>query len=289
MQLDPGQLGQPDDPATRAASATVHPDQPELDLLGPADEPDGTLASPAQTWAEEEPRWARAGRRQAARHGAAGPGFPGELPAGLRNWLDSTPRWLLATLAGLLIVAAGLLAGLAFAGGGGTAGAATGAGGSASAAPYRWYTRSGTGASPGYTLRLPATWQASQHGHSSYFLSPDRTVSVVVYPVPASLAGMVTEAQLLRLTEAKQHAFPGYQGPPTVLHPVHVASGSGMSWTFAWQPPGRSRREVVETLLHPVGAPVLQRFVIQEIAPAATLRANEAAFASALRTFRIQP
>jgi hypothetical protein len=46
---------------------------------------------------------------------------------------------------------------------------------------------------------------------------------------------------------------------------------------------------VVETLLHPLGAPVLQRFVIQEIAPAATFHAAGPAFAAALRTFRIHP
>ena len=114
-------------------------------------------------------------------------------------------------------------------------------------------------------------------------------MSVVVYPVPAGATALLAEAQLVRLTMAKQHAFPGYQGLPTALHPVHLASGSGMSWTFGWQPAGRRRQQVVETLLHPPGAPLLQRFVIQEIAPVAALRAAEPAFASALRTFRIQP
>jgi eukaryotic-like serine/threonine-protein kinase len=287
----PARPGPLDDPATRPAAPDPGPDQPGQYLLSPAEQPDGTLATPAQAWSEEEPGWVRAGPRQAARHGAAGPGFAGRLPAGLRDWLDNTPRWLLATLAGLLVVAAGLLAGLAFAGGG--PGAAAGAGGPANhtggAERYRAYTGPGTATSPGFTLRLPAGWQTTQRGQSSYFLSPDRTVSVVVYPVPASLAGMRAEAQLLRLTEAKQHAFPGYKGPPTVLSAVHAASGSGMSWTFAWQPPGRGRREVVETLLHPLGAPVAQRFVIQEIAPAAAFRAAGPAFASAVRTFRVQP
>jgi hypothetical protein len=87
----------------------------------------------------------------------------------------------------------------------------------------------------------------------------------------------------------KQHAFPGFQGLPAALHPVHAASGSGFSWTFAWQPGERSRRQVVETVLHPFGAPVLRRFVIQDIAPAATFSAAEPAFGSALRTFRSQP
>jgi eukaryotic-like serine/threonine-protein kinase len=299
---DPGPPGQPDGAATTQVPLGHHPDQPEPRLLSPADEPDGTLASPVPAWGGEPgwaaatPEWAdrRPGdRRPAARHGAtAGPGLAQRLPAGLRDWLDRTPRWLLATLAGLLIVAAGLLAGLAFAGGG-APGVAAGPGGSAnstgSATPYRSYTGPGTATSPGFTLRLPAGWQTTQRGQSSYFLSPDRTVSVVVYPVPAGLAGMLAQGQLLRLTEAKQHAFPGYQGPPTGLHAVHLASGSGVSWTLAWQPPGRSRREVMETLLHPVGAPVTQRFVIQEIAPAAGFRAAEPAFAAALRSFRVHP
>lgn len=106
--------------------------------------------------------------------------------------------------------------------------------------------------------------------------------------MPVDAAGLLAEAQVLRVTEAKEHAFPGYQGSPTAAHPVRFASGTGISWAFPWQPPQRSRREVVETLLHPVGAGALQRFVIQEIAPA-TDRAAEPAFASALRTFRLQP
>ncbi len=291
---DPGPAGfapatPPGDAATRPPPPAPGPAQPGPRLLHPADGPDGTLATPVQPGAADEPGRPRAGRRQAARHGVAGPGFFSQLPAGPRAWLDSTPRWLLVTLAGLLIVAAGLLAGLALTGGGGAPGAAAGpASNTGRAAAYRWYTGPGTAASAGFALRLPAGWQVSRRGQSTYFRSPDRAVSVVVYPLPASLTGMLAEAQSLRLTEARQHVFPGYQGP-TMLHPAHLASGAAMSWTFAWQPPGRGRREVVETLLHPLGAPALQRFLIQEIAPAATFRAAGPAFGSALRTFRVQP
>jgi hypothetical protein len=298
----------PDGAATTQVPLAYQVDQPEPRLPGPADGPDGTLASPAQPWDEAGPGWGdgppgweagtpeRAGRRTAdrrpaARHGAAaGPGLAQHLPAGLRDWLASTPRWLLATLAALLIVAAGLLIGLAFAGGGaGAAAAGPAAGGAAQAGSYRTYTVASTAATAGYTLRLPAGWQSSAHGRSSYFVNPGRTESVVVYPVPADATVLLAEAQLLRQTMIKQHAFPGFQGLPTALHPVHLASGSGMSWTFAWQPAGGRRRQVVQTLLHPLGAPVLQRFVIQEIAPAATFHAAGPAFAAALRTFRIQP
>jgi hypothetical protein len=145
-----------------------------------------------------------------------------------------------------------------------------------------------TATTAGYTLQLPARWHSSPHGRSTYFLDPGRSESVVVYAVPADATALLAEAQILRQTVVNQHTFPGFQGLPTALHAVHLASGSGMSWTFAWQPTGGRRREVVETLLHPLGAPVLQRFVIQEIAPAATFHAAGRAFAAALRTFRIQ-
>ena len=301
---------EPDGAATTQVPLAYQADQPEPRLLSPADEPGGTLASPAQAWGEGEPGWGdgqpgwaattpewagrrAADRRPAARHGAAaGPGLAQHLPAGLRDWLASTPRWLLVTLTALLIVAAGLLAGLAFAGGGGSAGAAAGhpaTGGAAQGASYRTYTVAATATTAGYTLQLPARWHSSPHGRSTYFLNPGRTESVVVYAVPADATALLAEAQILRQTVVKQHTFPGFQGLPTALHAVHLASGSGMSWTFAWQPTGGRRREVVETLLHPLGAPVLQRFVIQEIAPAATFHAAEPAFAAALRTFRIQP
>ncbi len=301
---------EPDGAATTQVPLAYQVDQPEPRLLSPADEPDGTLASPAQPWDEDEPDWGdgqpgwgattpewagrrAADRRPAARHGAAaGPGLAQHLPAGLRDWLASTPRWLLATLAALLIVAAGLLVGLAFAGGGGSAGAAAGrpaASGAAQATSYRTYTVAATAATAGYTLRLPAGWQSSLHGRSTYFVNPGRTESVVVDPVPADATTLLAEAQILRQTMVKRHAFPGFQGLPAALRAEHLASGSGMSWTFAWQPAGGRRREVVETLLHPLGAPVLQRFVIQEIAPAATFHAAGPAFAAALRTFRIQP
>jgi serine/threonine protein kinase len=299
---DAGLLSPPDGAATTQAPLAYHPGQPELHLLSPADEPNGTLASPAQAWDQAEPDWPGAapewaGRRPGGRHGTAGPGFGWQLPAGLRNWLASTPRWLLATLAGLLIVAAGLLVGLAVArdgsAGSGSAGSGSAGSGSAgsgaSATSYRSFTVPGTAASTGFTLRLPAGWQATPHGRSTYFLAPGHTVSVVVYPVPADTGGMFAEAEQLRLTMAKQHAFPGVQGLPTVPRPVRYPSGAGFGWSFRWQPAGGSNREVVETLLHPAGAGLLQRFVIQEIAPTSALRAAGPAFASALRTFRIQP
>jgi hypothetical protein len=306
---DAGLPGTPDGAATTQVPLAYPADQPEPRLLSPADEPGGTLASPAQAWGGGEPGWGeaqpgwgastpdRAGRpaadrRPGARHGtAAGPGLARYLPAGLRDWLASTPRWLLATLAGLLIVAAGLLVGLAFAGGG-SPGAAAGrpaASGAAQAAAYRTYTVAATATTAGYTLRLPAGWASTPHGRSTYFVNPGRTVSVVVYPVPADATTLLAEAQVLRLTVAKQHTFPGFQGLPAGLRAVHLASGSAMSWTFTWQPADGIRREVVETLLHPLGAPLLRRFVIQEIAPVATFHATEPAFATALRTFRIQP
>jgi Protein kinase domain len=295
---DAGLLSPPDGAATTQAPLGYHPDQPELHLLSPDDEPDGTLASPAQPWAAGQPEWPGTapdwpGRRPGGRHGGGGPGLAVRRPAGLRHWLETTPRWLLATLAGLLIVALGLLIGLAAASGDGPGAAAGGPGGSSAgtggAAAYRSYTVASTATSAGYALRLPAGWQSTPHGRSTYFLNPGHTVSVVVDPMPAEPTTALAEAQDLRVTEAKQHVFPGFQGLPTRLHAVHYSSGSGFSWAFAWQPSGDRRREVVETLLHPAGAPVLQRFVIQEIAPTAMLRAAEPAFASALRTFRIQP
>jgi hypothetical protein len=292
---DSGLLSPPDGAATTQAPLNYPPGQPELHLLSQPDEPDGTLASPAQAWGEAGADWPdpapdRAGRRPGGRHGTAGPGFRWQLPAGLRDWLASTPRWLLATLAGLLIVAFGLLIGLAVASHG-AAGAASGgpAGSGTVGTSYRSYTVAGTATSTGYTLRLPAGWHPAPHGRSTYFLGPGHTVSVVVYPVPADTGGLFAEAQALRLTMAKQHAFPGFQGFPTVPHPVHYPGGSGFSWSFRWQPSGGSNRDVVETLLHPAGAGLLQRFVIQDIAPTTALRAAEPAFASALRTFRIQP
>jgi Protein kinase domain len=293
---DAGLLSPPDGAATTQAPLNYHPGQPELHLLSAADEPDGTLASPVQAWGEAGPDWAGAapgwaGRRPGGRHGTAGPGLPWQLPAGLRDWLASTPRWLLATLAGLLIVAAGLLIGLGAASHGAAGGAPGGpAGGSAGGGTsYRAYTVAGTATSTGYTLQLPAGWHPAPHGRSTYFLGPGHTVSVVVSPVPAGTTGLLAEALQLRLTMAKQHAFPGVQGLPTVLHPVHYPSGSGFSWSFRWQPSGGSGRKVVETLLHPAGAGLLQRFVIQEIARTSALRAAGPAFTSALRTFRIQP
>ncbi len=189
-------------------------------------------------------------------------------------------------------MAAGLLARLAFVSGGGGAGATAGhpaASGAAQATAYRTYTVAATATTAGYTLQLPAGWHTAPHGRSTYFVNPGRTVSVVVYPVPADPTALLAEAQILRVTTAKQHAFPGSQGLPTAPNLVHLASGTGYSWSFRWQPSGGGSREMVETLLHPLGAPVLQRFVIQEIAPAASFHAAEPAFAAALRTFRIQP
>lgn len=215
------------------------------------------------------------------RHGTAGPGWPAWVPASLRTRLASTPRWVLAAVAGLLIVLAGLLTGLAVAsashhGTGTTSGAAARAG------LYRTY-RPKAG---GFTVQLPAGWHTAQHGRSTAFTNPARTASVRVFPVPFDGAG-IAEAQLLEAAEAR-HGYPGYQGQPATLHLVRLAAGRAISWSYSWQPAQGSRREVLETLLHPAGLTAPRGFLIQESAPASAVTGTEPAFGSALRTFRAQ-
>ena len=62
---------EPDGAATTQVPLAYQADQPEPRLLSPADEPGGTLASPAQAWGEGEPGW--------------GDGQPG--------WAATTPEW----------------------------------------------------------------------------------------------------------------------------------------------------------------------------------------------------
>jgi len=221
---------------------------------------------------------------QTARFDVAGLAARVRLPTDLRRLLSAVPRWLLAVLAGLLIVLAGLLVGLAVASGGssttGTSGSSTG-----QAAAVRSYTAPGAG----FSIRLPAGWSTAQHGHSTVFSNPAGTVTVRVFPVPLAGPAVFAEARLLKAeSTAEQQDYPGYRARPSALHPVHFASGSGISWAFSWQPAQGSRRDVVETLLRPAGVAGPNGFLIQESAPAAAFSSAKPVFATALRTFLAQ-
>ncbi len=103
-QFDPGWLGSPADPVPAAPGPG--PGQPELHLLSPADEPGGTLASPAQAWGSAEPGQAGAqpGRARAGRGRPPGMAWPGRAcPAScplacVTGWTvpraGCWPRWL---------------------------------------------------------------------------------------------------------------------------------------------------------------------------------------------------
>jgi len=219
---------------------------------------------------------------QTARFDMAGLAAQLRLPTDLRRRLSAAPRWLLAVLAGLLIVLAGLLVGLAVANGGGSA---TGTSGAGAAAAARSYSVPGAG----FSIRLPAGWSSARHGHSTVFSNPAGSVTVRVFPVPLAGPAVFAEARLLKAeSAAEQQDYPGYRARPSALHPVHFASGSGISWAFSWQPAQGSRRDVVETLLRPAAVAGPDGFLIQESAPAAALRSAKPVFATALRTFLVR-
>jgi serine/threonine protein kinase len=205
-----------------------------------------------------QPPTAGAGR---ARPGAAGPGH-----AATGRWsrqAGRNGRAALAASAALVIVAAGVIGGIAVTHGlrsspvardrgrrdtghaaapdpGPTSprrGAARRRRAAATTLPagYRWYSQpaASAAAAAGFRLAVPGGWNASTSGLTTYLRDPAGTGFMEIDLTRQSLALPLPEAYRLEAETVRQGKFPGYRR--IAIRPVRVLGSAGAVWSFTWQ------------------------------------------------------
>jgi len=215
----------------------------------------------------------------------AGPGAqPGTRPAAGR-------RLLAAGLAGVVIVVAGLVAGLVWsraAGPSAPAGAGSGSGGAPSAAAalpagYHWYTGSATaGAAHSFAMAVPAGWQARQQGSVTYLWNPPSGAIISVSPAPGAGSGRGWEARVLERAALGRGSFASYRR--LAVAPFLLPGQLAGAWRFAYRQPGMGAVDGLVVVTQ-VNAPGGQQYELTATAPVRYWLATRTAFAEAVRTF----
>jgi len=219
----------------------------------------------------------------------------GAGPAGRRPGTRPSPgrRWLVPALAGAAIVVAGLAAGLLWSRAmgpsrpPGQAGSAAGGGAPPAAAPlpagYHWYTRPATpgGAAAGFTMAVPAGWQARQQGKATLLRNPASGDVISVSPVPAG-GGPVGQARMLERAARGRAPLAGFRRTAVAVFPLKGKIAG--AWRFAYRRPGTGAIAglvVVTQATTPSGRP----YELMATAPAASWPSTRTAFVEAVRTF----
>jgi len=213
-------------------------------------------------------------------------------PAGPAGTRPATGRRLLiAGLAGVAIVVAGLVAGLVWsrtAAPSASAGTGSGSGGAPSAAAalpagYHWYTGPATAAAAhSFTMAVPAGWQARQQGSVIYLWNPPSGAIISVSPAPGAGSGPGWEARVLERAALGRGSFASYRrlAAAPFLLPGKLAG----AWRFAYRQPGMGAVDGLVVVTH-VSAPGGQQYELTATAPVRYWLATRTAFAEVVRTF----
>jgi eukaryotic-like serine/threonine-protein kinase len=198
-------------------------------------------------------------------------------PVGLGALLPDRRGALIAFLAGLIVLGAGILGGLAW----------THLGGGAPAERFHSYTVSGSmaGSAAGFTTALPDGWRMAQRGSTTVFTSPSGRTTLRVTPTSLGTPRAIGAARLLEARALQQRTFPGYRR--IALRPFRFAGGSGALWQYMWQPGRGGRAEALEALFRLATPAGRQAYLVQETAPARDWVASRLVFTKALDTFRV--
>lgn len=220
--------------------------------------------------------------------GGAGDAGIGGAHAGARS--SPGRRLLVLALAGAALVAAGLVVGLVAARvmgssaggqpspGNGTSGTLT----AALPAGYRWYTRpAAAGTVTGFTMAVPAGWQARQQGATTYLRNPVSGATISVSPAPAGAGGPVAEARMLERRALSGGLFTGYRR--IAITPFLFRGNLAGAWRFSYRQPGTGAMDGL-AVVTPTGG--RGPYELMATAPAGSWPPTRAALTEAVRTFR---
>ncbi len=274
----------------------------------PPYQPAGTSFSGAPLGSAPPNQPPTAGRGRAGT-GAAGPGHAATGRSSGRGG-----RAALAVCAAMVIVAAGLIGGIAVAHGlrsspaardrgrRGTGQAATPDPGTTSPgrgsarprraaattlpAGYRWYSQpaASAGAAAGFRLAVPRGWNASASGLTTYLHNPAGAGFLEVDLTRQNLALPVPEAYRLEAETIRQGKFPGYQR--VAIRPARVLGSAGAVWSFTWQERDAGRVFAEDYLFDLSSRSGVQSYAIYASGPAGSWRQTARMLAEATRTFQ---
>jgi hypothetical protein len=241
----------------------------------------------------------------------AGASSPG--PAAARGTRRSG-RAALAACAALVIVAAGVLGGLAVAHGlhrspsrargrrGASHAAAparatgpgsTGSSGGTAASPlppgYAWYSRpaASVGTAAGFRLAVPQGWAASTNGLTAYLRAPTGAAYLEIDLTPHTLPTAMAQARWLEARTLRQGKFPGYRR--LAIRPVRVAGSTGAAWSFTWQEADMGRVFAEDYLFDLTTSSASQSYAVYASGPATSWRQTARILGEAIRTFQSLP
>lgn len=139
------------------------------------------------------------------------------------------------------------------------------------------------GTAAGFSMKVPAGWESAQRGRTTTFTGPGGAV-IRVTPAVFGAPRPVGEARLLETVAVRRGTFPGYRR--ITLHAAGFHGRPGAVWEFTWQPGGGPRSEVRETMFRLATPRGTQAYLVQESGPATAWPPDQAAFTTALRSFR---
>jgi tRNA A-37 threonylcarbamoyl transferase component Bud32 len=152
-------------------------------------------------------------------------------------------------------------------------------------AGYRWYSISAasSGATAGFTIAVPDSWQVTRQGLITYLASPAGSARVEINLTPFTFADPVREARLQQREAIRQDQFPGY-GPRGIL-PGTFRGAADAAWRFTWRPgTGRmSALDILTVLDTPAGE---QPYALSVSAPRPDALAADDVFLQMLQTFQ---
>ena len=169
----------------------------------------------------------------------------------------------------------------------GQAGGAAGAGAPPTAAAlpagYHWYKRPATpgGAAPGFTMAVPAGWEARQQGKATYLQNPASGGIISVSLAPAT-AGPAGQARMLERAARGRAPFAGFRR--IAIAPFLSRGKIASAWRFTYRQPGTGAIAglvVVTRVTTTSGRP----YELMATAPASSWPATRTAFMEAVRTF----
>ena len=156
-------------------------------------------------------------------------------------------------------------------------------------AGYRWYSVSaaGSGATAGFTIAIPDTWQPATQGLITYVTSPAARTRAEISLRPFAFANPVREARLQQRQAIRRDRFPGYVGLGIV--PGTFESAPDAVWQYSWRRPAGGRMSVLDLLVRINTSAGEQSYALSISAPKPGAAAAQAIFQQMLQTFKPVP
>jgi hypothetical protein len=156
-------------------------------------------------------------------------------------------------------------------------------------AGYRWYSVSaaGSGATAGFTIAVPDTWQPATQGLITYVTSPAARTRAEINLRPFAFADPVREARLQQRQAIRRDRFPGYVRLGIV--PGTFQGAPDAVWQFSWRRPAGGRMSVLDLLVSLNTSAGEQSYALSISAPKPDATAAQAIFQQMLQTFKPVP